>query len=78
MNEKNQEPTLEELRALLSGHPELLKQIKSGKDLDRADREKLMELMALCGLSIDQVDKSDPHGLLGVLKTNQAKTPEMI
>jgi hypothetical protein len=68
MNKKFQEPTLDQLRALLSGHPDLLSHIKSEKALDRASREKLMQLIDLCGLSIDQVDHSDPFGLLRVLK----------
>ncbi len=46
------------------------------KELDRADRKKLMELMDLCGLSIDQVDKSDPFGLLCGLKNNLGKDPD--
>jgi hypothetical protein len=73
MNGKYQEPTLEQLRVLLSGHPELLKHIKSEKDLDRADRKKLVDLMDLCGLSIDQVDHSEPHGLLCGLKKKPDK-----
>jgi hypothetical protein len=73
MNEKFEEPTLEQLRALLSGHPELLHHIKSENDLARADRKKLMELMELCGLSIDQVDHSDPFGFLHSLKNNPGK-----
>jgi hypothetical protein len=68
MNEKFQEPTLEQLRALLSGHPDLLTHIKSEKALDRASRENLLELIDLCGLSIDQVDPSDLFGLLRGLK----------
>ncbi len=73
MNEKYQEPTLEQLRALLSGHPELPNHIESEKALDRAGRKKLMELMNLCGLSIDQVDHSDPFGLFRGLKNKPGK-----
>jgi hypothetical protein len=73
MNEKFEKPTLEQLKAVLSGHPELLNHIKSEKDLDRADRKKLMKLMELCGVSIDQVDKSDPFGFLHSLKNNPGK-----
>jgi len=73
MNEKFEEPTLEQLRALLSGHPDLLSHIKSEKSLDRVGREKLMQLIDLCGLSIDQVDHSDPFGLLRVLKERPAR-----
>jgi hypothetical protein len=54
MNKKFQEPTLEQLRSLLSGHPDLLNHIKSEKSLDRVGREKLMQLIDLCGLSTDQ------------------------
>lgn len=75
MNEKYQKPTLEQLRAILSGHPELLKHIESEKVLYHADRKKLMELMDLCDLSIDQVDNSDPYGLLRGLKNNPGKDP---
>jgi hypothetical protein len=73
MNEKFQEPTLEQLRALLSGHPDLLTHIQSERALDRASREKLLELIDLCGLTIDQVDHSDPFGLLRVLKESHAR-----
>jgi hypothetical protein len=73
MNEKFQEPTLEQLRALLSEHPDLLKHIQSERALDRASREKLLELIDLCGLTIDQVDRSDPFGLLRGLKNKPGK-----
>jgi hypothetical protein len=73
MNKKFEEPTLEQLRALLSGHPDLLSHIKSEKALDRASREKLMQLIDLCGLSIDQVDNSDPFGLLRGLENKPGK-----
>jgi hypothetical protein len=72
MNKKFQEPTLAQLRAMLSGHPDLLSHIKSEKALDRASRERLLELIDLCGLSIDQVDHSDRHGLLRGLKGRPA------
>lgn len=73
MNEKYQESTLGELRAILSGHLEFLKHIKSEKDFDRADRKKLMQLIELCGLSLELVDKSDTHGLLHGLKNKPGK-----
>jgi hypothetical protein len=46
---------------------------KSEKALDRASREKLMELIDQCGLSIDKVDPSDRHGLLRGLKERPAR-----